>query len=392
MFSIDNTDFYTQEFLDNYNKNATLVSDSLNSIESYFDLFINYKLKVKEAKELKLDTLPSYINELNEYKMRLIQPYLKDKEVTNKLVLEAFERLQKEINASHILLSLKPNASPKDTLAAYTKLMGARKLIINGTPFSKIAKQYSDDPSAQQNGGNLGFFTALQMVYPFESMAYDTKVGEISPAFRTKFGYHILKVTDKRKSNGSVKAAHIMIRATEGLEEADSIAAHNKVIELAKQLKEDPTKWNDLCTQFSDDYRTRNEGGELAWFSSGNMLPSFESATFALKNKGDISAPVKTPYGWHLIRLVDRKPLESFEKLEPVLKQKVTKDSRAALQERFFIQRLKKENHFTVPYIVRKGTYAVGGRRQYMPQYPIQKMSDNQLFDLIGYIKSKSVK
>ena len=168
LFSIDNATFYTQEFLENYNKNKVIVSDSLYGLEDYLKLFINYKLKVKEAKDLKLDTFPSYINELQDYKNRLIQPYLKDKEITEKLVSEAYERLQKEINASHILLFLKPDATSKDTLAAYSKLIEARKLIVNGTSFSEVAKQFSEDPSAQQNDGNLGFFTALQMVYPFE--------------------------------------------------------------------------------------------------------------------------------------------------------------------------------------------------------------------------------
>jgi peptidyl-prolyl cis-trans isomerase SurA len=334
------------EYLYKKNKAQSQQSWSKNDIQEYLDLYIKFKLKVMEAKRLGLDTAKSFVKEYEGYRKQLAKPYLTERSVSEKLVKEAYERLKQEVRASHLLIQVNEYAEPSDTLAAFKRIQELRKRIVKGEKFEDIAFKFSYDKSVSRNKGDLGYFTALQMVYPFESMAYDTKVGEISPVFRTKFGYHILKVTDKRKSNGSVKAAHIMIRATEGLEEADSIAAHNKVIELAKQLKEDPTKWNDLCTQFSDDYRTRNEGGELAWFSSGNMLPSFESATFALKNKGDISAPVKTPYGWHLIRLIDRKPLESFEKLEPVLKQKVTKDSRAALQERFFIQRLKKENRF----------------------------------------------
>ena len=334
LFSIDNTDFYTQEFLDNYNKNATLVSDSLNSIESYFDLFINYKLKVKEAKELKLDTLPSYINELNEYKMRLIQPYLKDKEVTNKLVLEAFERLQKEINASHILLSLKSNASPKDTLAAYTKLMGARKLIIDGTPFSKIAKQYSDDPSAQQNGGNLGFFTALQMVYPFENVAYTTTVNTVSKPFRTQFGYHILQVHNIRPALGEVEVAHIMIKNN------DSTLAKSQIDSIYKLILNNKDRFSELASKFSNDRATASNGGKLNKFTYGQMVEAFSKEAFKLENVSEISKPFKTEYGWHIVKLLKKYPVPSFNEIKDDLTRKIERDERSNLIGESVVNRL----------------------------------------------------
>ncbi len=337
LFSIDNTDFYTQEFLDNYNKNATLVSDSVNSIENYLDLFINYKLKVKEAKELKLDTLPSYINELNDYKMRLIQPYLKDKKVTNKLVVEAFERLQKEINASHILISLKPDASPKDTLAVYSKLMEARKLITSGSSFSKIAKQYSDDPSAQQNGGNLGFFTALQMVYPFENAAYSTPVNTVSKPFRTQFGYHILKVHEIRPALGAVEVAHIMIKNN------DAVAAKSKIDSIYKLVLNNKERFSELASKYSDDRATASNGGKLNKFTYGQMLESFSKEAFKLEHISEISQPFKTEYGWHIVKLLKKYPVPNFEEIKDDLTRKIERDERSNLIGKSIINRLQKK-------------------------------------------------
>ena len=337
LFSIDSTPFYTQEFLENYNKNAALISDSINSIDSYLELFINYKLKVKEAKELKLDTFPSYINELNDYKTQLIQPYLKDKEVTEALVTEAYERLQNEINASHILLFLKPTATPQDTLAAYSKLIEARKLILNGTSFSEVAKQFSEDPSAQQNGGNLGFFTALQMVYPFENAAYSTAVNGISKPFRTQFGYHILQVHEIRPALGEVEVAHIMIKND------NQNAAKSKVDSIYKLVLNNKERFSELAVKFSDDNATASKGGRLNKFSYGQMVESFSKVAFKLENIEEISVPFITEYGWHIIKLLKKYPVESFDEIKVDLTQKIERDDRSNLIGQSVINRLLKK-------------------------------------------------
>ena len=325
LFTIDSTPFYAQEFLDNYNKNASLISDSLNSVDSYLNLFINYKLKVKEAKELKLDTFSNYIKELNEYKTRLIQPYLKDKDVTEKLVSEAYERLQKEVNASHILVFLKPDATPLDTLAAYSKLVEARKLIVNGTSFSKVAKQFSEDPSVQQNGGNLGFFTALQMVYPFENVAYTTSINTVSKPFRTKFGYHILQVHDIKPALGEIEVAHIMIQ------NEDSNIAKSKIDSIYKLVVNNKERFAELAVKFSDDKATAAKGGKLNKFSYGQMIETFSKVAFALENVEDISVPFKTNYGWHIIKLLKKYPIQKFEDIKVDLTKRIERDERSNL-------------------------------------------------------------
>jgi peptidyl-prolyl cis-trans isomerase SurA len=337
---------YTSEFSYVYNKNNANAADAytVESIKDYLKLYINFKLKVREAEEMGLDTAKVFKKELDGYKKQLAQPYFTEKSVTEKLTKEAYERMKEEINASHILIKLSPDADPKDTLKAYNLIMEIRQKIVNGESFEKMAQQHSDDPSAKNNKGNLGYFTAFGTIYPFETAAYNTSIGSISNPVRTQFGYHIIKVNNKRKSQGQVKVAHIMVRATEGLSESDSIAAKQKIDEIYNRLK-NGEEWKTLVTQFSEDANSKDKGGELQWFSAGKMIPSFEEAAFALQNPNDFSAPVLTPYGWHIIKLIERKQLESFEALEPTIKSKVSKD-RGEINKKVLLERLKKENDF----------------------------------------------
>jgi peptidyl-prolyl cis-trans isomerase SurA len=337
---------YLSEFSYVYNKNNATAKDAYTkeNINEYLNLYTNFKLKVREAEELGLDTATSFQKELDGYKRQLAQPYLTEKGLTDQLTKEAYERMKEEINASHILINLSADAEPKDTLKAYSKIMEIRQKAISGQKFENLAEQFSQDPSAKSNKGNLGYFTAMQMVYPFENAAYNTKIGEISYPVRTRFGYHILKVNDRRKSQGQVKVAHIMVRATTGLPEKDSLAAKEKIDEIYTRLK-NKEDWNLLASQFSDDINSKSKGGELPWFSAGKLIPSFEEASFALQTPGDFSKPVQTPYGWHIIKLLDKKALESFQQMEPSIRSKVTKD-RAEVNKIALLQRLKKENNF----------------------------------------------
>ncbi|HXA01754.1 MAG TPA: peptidylprolyl isomerase [Cytophagaceae bacterium] len=344
--TIGGTPVYVSEFSYVYNKNNASNPDAYtkDNINEYLNLYTNFKLKVREAEAMGLDTSASFKKELEGYRKQLAQPYLTEKSVTDQLTKEAYERMKEEINASHILLTVSPDAEPKDTLAAYNKLMDIRKKAMNGENFEKLAVEYSQDPSAKQNKGNLGYFTAMQMVYPFESAAYNTKKGEVSMPVRTRFGYHLVKVNDRRKSQGQVKVAHIMVRATTGLPQSDSLAAKEKIDEIYSKLKAGE-EWNALVAQFSDDASSKNKNGELQWFSAGRMIPSFEEASFALQKPGDISSPIQTPYGWHIIKLLEKKELESFQQMEPNIKSKVSKD-RSEINKAALISRLKKENNF----------------------------------------------
>lgn len=347
LITIDGTTVPTDEFLYVYSKN-NFNSDTAYSeedVKEYLDLYINFKLKVKEAEEKGLHETEGFKEELEGYRKQLAKPYLTETSVTDSLVKEAYERLKTEINASHILLTLPANASPEDTLKTLKAIKKLKERALKGEDFATLAKEFSEDPSAKVNAGNLGYFTALQMVYPFEDAAYKTPEGSISEPVRTRFGYHIIKVDDKRPSQGKVKVSHIMVRATQGISAEDSIAARNEIFEIHKQLEND-ADWFEMASQYSDDISSKSSGGELPWFGTGNMIPEFEQAAFSLNDKGDFSEPVKTAYGWHIIKLDDKQGLESFEDLRANLEMKVSKDSRAELNSIALIKRLKEENNF----------------------------------------------
>ena len=334
LFSINNEPVYSQEFLDIYKKNLNLIPDSeSNSIESYLKLYVDFKLKVKEAKDLGLDTVSKFKNELNQYKNNLVLPYLKDEELTIKLVEEAYERLNKEVNVSHILLFLKPESSSADTLKTYNRLLEARNFILKGDNFSEIAKKYSEDPSVLQNGGEIGYFTAFQMVYPFENVAFTTKVNEVSMPFKTKFGYHILKVNDIRNSKGEVEVAHIMLKN-------DNVNTKQRIDSIYEVLKNGKINFFELAQKISEDKASAVKGGRLEKFGTGKMVEDFANVAFEMQLEGDISKPFKTQFGWHIIKLMKKYPIESYFDIQEKLIEQVKKDERSNLIGKSVIDKL----------------------------------------------------
>lgn len=348
LLTVGKTQVTKSEFESVYHKNNTKDDNTKESLEKYLELYINFKLKVQEAEEMGMDTVSSFKDELKGYRKQLAQPYLTDKDVNEKLLKEAYDRMQWDIRASHILVKLSENALPKDTLEAWNKIMKLRARILKGEDFNKVAKEkgVSDDPSAKDNGGDLGYFTALQMVYPFETAAYNTPVGEISMPVRTRYGYHIIKVYDKRPAQGEILVAHIMVKAPEGQNAADSANAKNKIEELYGKLQKGED-FAELAKTYSDDKPSAKKGGELPWFGTNRMPFEFEQASLALQKNGDYSKPVKTKYGWHIIKRLDKKKVATFEEMRNELKSKIGKDSRSQQGRQSLIVKLKKDYNFT---------------------------------------------
>ncbi len=337
-----------EEFENIFRKNNRDSVITKQSLDEYMELFINFKLKVKAARVLGLDTVTKFKNELDGYRAQLARPYLTDTDVLNDLVREAYEHQQSEIHAQHILVKCEANATPADSLAAFNRIMALRERVTNGEDFNVVArgKDGSDDPSVKDNGGDLGYFTAFQMVYPFEEAAYKTPVGGISMPVRTRYGYHLIKVIDKRPARGEIHAAHIMVKAKQ---EANGEAnAQQKIQEIYQKVISKEDTFENLAAKFSDDGSSSKKGGELPWFGTGKMVMEFEDAAFGLAKDGDISSPVKTDFGWHIIKRLGYKQLESFEDQEKKLKNDVSKDGRSEQTRSSFIKKLKKNYNYTL--------------------------------------------
>ena len=278
------------------------------------------------------------------YRSQLAQPYLSEDNTLTFLKKEAFDRLQYEVRASHILIKSDLKDSPEDTLKAYNKAMKLKKSIKNEKQFAAMAETHSDDPSAEQNKGDLGYFTAFYMVYPFESAAYNTAVGEVSDPVRTRFGYHLLFIHDKRPSNGNMTAAHILISTDPDISSAED--PKEKADEIYKKIKSGEVSFEEMAENFSDDPRSARQGGLLPTFSVGRMVKEFEAAAYQLENDGDISEPSKSPYGWHIIKRIKKELNTDYKTMEPELAQKVKKDSRSKLTETASIKKIKKDYGF----------------------------------------------
>jgi len=331
------------EFKRVYQKNNSGEIISKSTVDEYLELYINFKLKVNEAVSKGMDQDQAFIKELGGYRKQLAQPYLTADGIMEELKKEAFDRLQYDVKAAHILIKLDQDASPEDTAAAYKRAVRVKKNVENGQDFTLMAKQYSDDPSAKTNGGDLGYFTSFYMVYPFESAAYKTEVGKISNVVRTQFGYHVLKVEDKRPAVGNIKVGHILISNDKELSKTDD--PEGKIKEIYAKM-EQGEKFEDLAAQFSDDTRSASEGGILPMFGVGRMVPEFEKAAFALENDGDISEPFATPYGWHIVKRLEHAPIGSFESVEPELLEKIKKDSRSNLSQASVINKIRVQYGF----------------------------------------------
>ncbi|MEY3505123.1 MAG: hypothetical protein RL349_1720, partial [Bacteroidota bacterium] len=350
VMTINNKPVTKSEFLQIYTKNNPNPSFDKDSLDRYMELFEVFKLKVAEAEALGYDTLPRLKKELEGYKKQLALPYLIDSVQNQVMVQEAYNRTATEVRCSHILVKLDPNASPKDTLVAYNRLLGLKARIEKGEDFASVAKSKlgSEDPSVVNNGGDLGYFTAFQMVYPFEEKAYTTPVGSISEPFRTRFGYHILKVTDKRAARGTIKVAHLMISTGREAGTETRQNAEKKINEIYDSLAAGAS-WEKMVSAYSEDANSIKKGGELPAFGSGTsqrMVLEFEDAAFSLKKVGEISKPVKTQYGYHIIRLIEWTPVKSFESMRRELQAKVNKDERSKITQDSFVQKLKTQYQY----------------------------------------------
>lgn len=324
VFAINKDTVYLDEFIRMYNKNLSYKDSDSQNADQYLQLYITFKQKVAEAKVLKLDSEQSFINEFNQYKQQIIDNALIDSSVFKNEVKAVYNRLNKEVNASHILINIDKNATPADTLLAWNKAKEIKDRALKGEDFEKLAKEFSQDPSAKQNGGNLGYFGVFKMVYPFEKTAFETKKGNISNIVRTQFGYHIIKVNDIRESAAKRKAAHIMILDMANTSANEQTKA-KPLIDSIYNLLVEGKDFSYLANKYSADKGSASKGGELPYMSSGTTVPEFDNVLFSMNELNSISKPFKTKYGWHIIKLLEIKKTESFQNEKKQIEEKLSK-------------------------------------------------------------------
>ncbi|MDA0875558.1 MAG: peptidylprolyl isomerase [Bacteroidetes bacterium] len=331
-------------FQDNFDRNGRVSADlspMLSDYEDFLDRFVDFRLKVMEARRLGMDKEAGLQEEIQQYRMQLARPYLFEHQIYEPLVREMYDRRKEAVEAAHILIRLEPSASPTDTLAAFERLSAIRDSVVAGSSFGRLAAQFSEDPSAKGAPGTagyqgaLGYFGGGRMVEAFEDMAFNTPVGGVSPIFRTQFGYHILQVSDRIPMPAERTLAHIMVRV-QGNTPADQAATESKLDSIRTRL-ESGLAFSEAAARFSEDQNSANQGGEIGRLSLDAGLPfSFRDAAYSLESKGDWTGPIRTIYGYHFIQFVEEFPLGTFEEEYETLKNRVSQMPRLqAAQDAF---------------------------------------------------------
>lgn len=337
-----------EEFLRNYEKNTINKKPDLSegALKEYMDLYSLFKMKVKEAELQQIDTMPAIQRELDNYRKQLSKNYLTDKQITDKLVKEAYDRSKEDRHVAHILLMAPANMNPADTLVIYKRADSIyNALTSKKADFAALAKMYSDDRGSKENGGDIGFMTAMQTLYPFENAVYTTDPGKVSHPFRTQLGYHIVKVIEKRPARGEMEVAQILISTPKSKGEEGEKEAKAKAEMIYNELKKG-SSFEDLVEKYSEDKYTSNSKGVMQRFGVGSMVPVFEDAAFFLKKPGDISQPIKTDFGYHIIKLLGKYPVMPYDSVYTSLKRKVENDSRSQIAKTSYFEKIKQKNGF----------------------------------------------
>ena len=332
LFKINDSETTLEEFNRVYNKNIDLVEESSeNDYMNYLELFINYKLKLAEAYDLGYDKNEDYLKEYQKYKSQLLKGYLTDIKSQERLVKEAYERTRNEVQVSHV--SIRNNDQTNDSTEIYNRLSDLRLPFLQKN-IETFNKEHNSDK--QLIVEELGYFSAFKMIYEFENVAYKTELGKVSQPFKTKFGYHILKVIDKRESLGEISVAHIMIYKSNS-------NAKEKISEILDSINSG-LPFESMAKLYSQDKRSAARGGILNKFTAGqiNSIP-FENAAFSLKNVGDISNPIETKFGWHIIKLLSKNEIKSFQELKPSILSKIRRGDRNKFISNSFNQFLEEK-------------------------------------------------
>jgi peptidyl-prolyl cis-trans isomerase SurA len=336
------------EFLKAYNKNNTEEKPSEKAYRDYLDLYIRFKIKVQAALDMKLDTLPAQQAELRAFRSQVVESYLKDEESMTALIDEAMERSTKDVHLAHIFVKLPEVPSEADVEKAQQKISAAAAQLQKGEDFTKVALEYSEDPAVKINKGDLGFITVFSLPYEMETMAWTVPVGKISSFFRTKAGFHIFKKIEERKAVGKIKAAQILIAFPPEATPAQKQVAQKQADSIYTVLQQGGD-FKSLAEKFSSDNISWQTGGEIPEFGVGRYDPAFENAAFALAKDGDLSKPVETEFGYHIIKRLKRIPVKTNKQdatWREEIKQQIQTDKRMDVARKALLKKIVSQTGF----------------------------------------------
>ncbi|NVK04365.1 MAG: peptidylprolyl isomerase [Flavobacteriia bacterium] len=348
LFTIEGEPVTAEEFSYVYNKNKDVGRQiDPKTPREYLELYINFKLQVHEAEQLGMDTTTAFLREFRSYREQLARPYMTVKEVNEQILREAYNNMNWDVRASHIMIDLPTNALPEDTARVYNQLMTVREQILNGQrTFEEAARVMSSDTYSAQRDGDVGWFTAFNMVYPFEQAAYSLEAGEISKPVRTQFGYHLIKTTDRRYARGTIEVAHILAHVPEGSSEEQMAEAERTIREVYDSLQAG-ADFAAMARRYSDDRTSAQQGGVLPAFGMKEMLPAFEEVSFGLQENGEYSEPFRTKIGWHIVKRIHRQQMGTFDMMRDELTRKIQRDTRSNMGQTVFLNKLKRDYNFT---------------------------------------------
>lgn len=343
LFDIAGDKVPVSEFQYIYTKNLGNKADfSKESLQEYLDLYINFKLKVKKARDMKLDTTAAFKREMSGYRQQLAKSYLVDKEVNEKLLLEAYDRMQRDLLVAHIMINVKP----EDEGIKEKKLIDSLySLLENRTSFMQLAREFSEDINTKNNGGILGWVTAMlpNGFYEFENHIYSLKEGEFSKPFRTEFGYHIVRLVDERPARGEVEASHILIRQYHS-----GMPVHNakfRIDSIYERLVAGDN-FGQLARLHSMDIKTASRGGYLGKFGIGVYDIGFENQVFSLQNDEDFSKPFGTSLGWHIVKRISMPGIKPLEEIRRKLANDISQNERYNIARKALIENIKNDAGF----------------------------------------------
>ena len=354
LMTINGKPVSTEEFLYIYEKNNQAGAVDPKSMEEYLDMFINFKLKVAEAEAQGIDTTEAFKKELKGYRAQATPKYLQDEDAMDSLVEMSWRHMAKDRRAAHIAIQCPQNADSAAQAEALAKIKEAHERVTLGREvlkgkgkkaklvrekpeaFDVVARELSTDPNVAETGGELGWISPFRYVYPLENAVYNTNIGEVSDIFRTQYGFHIVLVEEER-DHLEVKASHIMKMVP-----ADSLDAVKRaqIDSIAGVVT--PENFAEVAKRESEDRGSSARGGELGWFGKGMMVKPFEDAVFSMK-AGEISAPVRTQYGWHILWKESERGIMPLDSMRAQILRQVQRDERAKEADKSFIRKTRAE-------------------------------------------------